>query len=433
MALRIILFNLFFLFNNFASAVPLNEFNHNLLERLRQKKPLSAQEFKDLRIRLGTEIQSAEDASERGGELLKFLEYTSVFTYQFNDENQIQFVKTMWDKFFKLQNTSGRQFDVEALLNIDIEPAKRILNTLQKTDFIIEKFMGQNKFSFSLVKFKCDTLMYLKQTQQLKTCWEKFEKRFNFTDDEKRELRNQQISYYYARTLSSDLLALSQKIAKEPNLKQIENRMQWTQFEIKLASTAGKKFEKEYERLLALDKNDTTPVSLKILYCLRTSDIEKAFKLFQTVSNQEVSNDKKILNYKIFAELFYKRGEFLKADLYINKILVLETDPIGRLPFLLIKACLDILNEKNEPNSLTVSAAKESAKWIKDLEIDDRELVITNSLVQALIFDRKVSSSKLKEMAEDYKKFQYDYEFTVQLLEATQEKIMAQLDSKDKK
>jgi hypothetical protein len=139
------------------------------------------------------------------------------------------------------------------------------------------------------------------------------------------------------------------------------------------------------------------------------------------------------LNYKIFAELFYKRGEFLKADLYINKILVLETDPIGRLPFLLIKACLDILNEKNEPNSLTVSAAKESAKWIKDLEIDDRELVITNSLVQALIFDRKVSSSKLKEMAEDYKKFQYDYEFTVQLLEATQEKIMAQLDSKDKK
>ena len=394
----------------FSQVLSLAEYNRALLTDLINKKVLSAKEVKALRIRLGTEMTSADDASYKEGELLKLLEYTSYMASYSKNKELDKITKAMWESYLKLPNTTNKTFESEYLTDIFSE-------NLKNPDILLPVFESylkyavrdeDKKFFFSLVQDKCNTFTELRMTDELEKCWKQYFEYSEKTPKVRASLELEKITYYYSMfQLREKADVIAKEVLADDTLKGIHpaTRRQRTAAHINVGNLKG--LESELEKIKREDKDGSNYDRIYLKSLLIQNKLDKAVVFFKAITDKGMNGPQSLRYYKVAAELFFRIAEYQKADFYLSKMIEIDTNPLNQIEHYTTKAAVQALGKSYTNVTKLKPQFERLAKAVADSHVQDPEYLLSLKMGQIISNPPKVDLLELMKVFEEYKKYQY--------------------------
>lgn len=412
--------------NCFAQPQSLAEYNRTLLAKIATKTPLTAKEFKTLRIRLGTEVTSADELAYKGRELQKLLVYSSLITYQNKNKAEENFVQEMWNKYLELPNTTNTAFETQYVADAlgTNKKNKNLGPHIQANEYILSRYSPKSDkkmFFYPILRERCELLAYRRKTAELQACWEEEKEFTNNSVHSQLVINREKLSYYYlSLETSGELMATFDNILKDENLKPLRpfTKMLVIGHKIRDNDPDFKALVTELENLRRTD-SDTNLVDkfLTILY-LRENKIEKALDSFKNIHEANVHSTSGIRFYNLIAsELYYAKGEHKKSLFYINKLIETEDFLFDSVQHYFRKQVLGILL-KTKPTSVEVRKQLDQFdQQLTELQIDDPLTKAVMKTSRLLAEENNVNMAELKQSVADLKKYFYAKSFVLMMAE----------------
>ena len=415
--------------SGFAQVQSLAEYNRSFLSDLITKKTMSAKEIKALRIRLGTEMTSADDATYKEGELLKLLEYTSYMAFYSKNKEVEKIAKTMWESYLKLPNPTGKTFQTEYLADFFTELPKNPDLLLPIYEYFLKyATRDQDKrFFFPLISDKCECYSNLRRTEDLERCWKQYFEFSEKTPKLRGGLKLDQVTYYYSIfPLKAQGDALAKEIMSEENFKGIHPAVRRQRNSAKINNGDLNNLEAELDKIKREDKDGTNYDRIYLKTLLVQNKTDMAIKVFKGMVDKGMNSQQLLRYYKVAAELFYKIGEFQKSEFYVNKMIEIEQDPLNRIDLYVIKAAVGALGKSYSNVSKLKPEFEKFSKIATDYKLEDPEYLLSIKLGQIITAGTPINTAELAKVFEEYKKYQYPktliYESVEKLLTCPTEK-----------
>ncbi len=421
-------FLLSFIFSTqiFAQVQSLPEYNRNLFSRISvKKKPLNRTEFKALRIRLGAELSSADDKAHKQMELTRLLQYVTYSAFLSKDKAEEALAKDMWNNFLNLPNSAKIEFPIENIFKLFDD--KNSLEFISFVDYQMKIIPKKNDRSFflPLIWEKCEALIYMRKTSELKQCWKLEAELGSYKPTRRANFFFNQLGYYF---VSYSTRAEFELIAKQ--IVSDEELMTWWPHvkrklifaDVYVGQLGG--VEASVESIRRAD-NDVFGIDrILFKYYMASNRVTKALEKYKSFNEPNAPPAKIQLNDKLSSELYFRTNDYEKSLLFINKIIEAEDLPLLKMTNNLIKLIILTLNDsKNEIVNLKIPF--ENCKRIMEqLKIEDD--LYRNELRAGMLLtaDTTIEMVKLAEVISDFKKSHHINDYAFVALRALQQHLI---------
>lgn len=155
----------------------LSKLNQSLEQRyIKEKKKISAADFRALRARLNVEVSSAQSLNDRENEIFKLLSYSTYAVYLTKKSDQIKTLKSFWNKLFHLPIDS----DVRALPDDffgELRKPQNYYDYIHFLEFYTDFFPQDNLpiFVFDFIRTKCEFYSEFRVEKKFYPCLKQLE------------------------------------------------------------------------------------------------------------------------------------------------------------------------------------------------------------------------------------------------------------------
>jgi hypothetical protein len=395
----------------------LADYNRTVEAKLTDNKNLTPKEFRNLRIRLGVEMASADDSFYKTGELLRLLEYSTMWAYLTQDHSIEKFVKEMWLKFLNLPNPAKKMPDAtyyQAVLEARKSDPYEILKFSQYVKKLLENENGKS-FLYPLVKAGCDVLRIARKTAEFETCWAEQVSLADFPGA-KLESFGEKITYdLEVKGRLDDFKIQADKILQDDSLEPLREIVQWQSLLIRALTENPGKLLDEADKLKRSTKNTELADRAILILHLSAGHLEKALQGFNSISEADLTPQYRSEYNKLGAEIYFKRKELKKTEHFINKALKSEENDFNRLEDYMGLMLLSLSKKTAVDLLLAKEALEKVQKKIELYKIEDPTYLSIAKLSQFLIDNQNPPVAELGKIVEEYKASQLPLEFYYQL------------------
>lgn len=415
--LFIIIFNL----NAFGQVQTLAEYNRSIVEKIKANKILSSKEMKTLRIRIGTEIASADDKSYKEGELFKLLINATYVSFANKNKAEEKALAKIWEQYSVLPSASNAKLNIDYMSEVDSHLFSEPLLTISKLDYIT-KFIPDNKMKFyfrPFVSHKCDFLASLRKTEATIECW-KAELTYSGDRSVKAEVLRKKLSYL-ADSLEhkKEFEELSATILADKNLPELHKLVKYLHVISLNKSGQVAQSEADVEVIRKQDQGSHSYDVLLLSQLISSNKIDKATQHFKTVSDLNLDTEKLISLYVVSAFLFFERKEYPRAEFYLQKALDLDfaAEPLKKMDISLLKAAISLIG-KGTTNSEQLKKSFESYNlMIQKNEVTDPDYVASTKLGLLIANHPNIDLPSISGAIDEIKKVNFPNTFKVRVLE----------------
>ncbi len=415
----------------FSQVQSLPEYNRSLLAQLVSKKALSPKEFKALRIRLGADLTSADDNSYKENELLKLLEYATFSAYLSKSKSDEDLVRDMWKRYLTLPNTTNKVFEVSYISSLLPDEEKDPSRLIEIYDYFL-RFTPKDKnkqFFLPLVASNCTTLTYLKKTDELERCW-KLE--YDISDGREGvflKTASDRLTYYAGSyPLKKDFKTMVAKILADKKMEPIHLYAKFLTVEMKIKDLDFQNVEKEIERLKIVSQDKLPMEKTTLRYLLAQNKLDKAVAVHKTLSQNNLTPREDAAYNQLSTELYFKKGEYQKADYYITKLIENETRDLAKLAAYAAKAAIAIIIRSTNPMEEFKKNIKDCEKIIAENKITSQEYLTLLRVAKILSAGSALDLAELKKATVELKKYNYPAVARVSLLD----KVISEMNDRQK-
>jgi hypothetical protein len=374
---------------SWAQLQSLAEYNRQLLAQMAKKEKMTPKEVKTLRIRLGTEVTSADDKSYKEGEVLKLLEYATYSSFLNQNKEQEKIVREGWEKYLKLPNSSSKYFEVE------------YFDFLKKDPSTLETYLGfltyaltfapkdsQKAFFYYAVDARCNTINYIQRFSELDNCVKSL---YDVATD-KPDLRDLAIATEVGLTSGNYLfrdryLKLVNDVSSASPDSQTLIRRSYLFYRLLEGQDQGLAKDLDDER-----RKMGKPLDLYFLKLyLNQGDLKKAANVIKNMSETDLGGLELKTYFDLSAEYYFYKNEYRKSNFYIDKAIELATDrPLDSLEPYLQKLIVQSMMNANPDSKLINEKLQQIDKLITDFKITEPKTIAELKLAQLLTIEPKM-------------------------------------------